>query len=199
MRIGPEIVRLVRRSSGVLLRPRKSLSLSDNLPSFESALGVDGAMDNVGEVTVGEGGTSSEDAVESRFSWFCLNVSYLSYASLIYTMLSVASWDAGTEGSSLSLAGSVTIVSRSGTAGGGRCLRGILGGGRRSSFLTMSPAASKTRSRSEALASLSIRRWTSVSRSSAPESSNDKYSVSESPELSLSSAVSSGGFGLGVK
>lgn len=101
---------------------------------------------------------------------------------------------------SLSVAGWVTIVSRSGTMGGGRCLRGILGGGLRPSFLTMRPAACKTRSRSEARASLSVWRCSSVSLSSSSESSNDKYSVSESSELSLSSTVSSGGFGpsLGV-
>ena len=145
--IGPEMVRLVRRSSGVLLRPKKSLSLSDNLPSLESPLDIEVVTDNVGEVTVGEGMISNEDATERRLSWFCLNVSYLSYASSTYRILSASSWGVGTEGSSLSLsfAGSVMMVSRSGTAGGGRCLRGILGGGRRPSLLTMKPAASKTR------------------------------------------------------
>lgn len=147
--IGPEMVRLVRRSSGVLLRPKKSLSLSENLPSIESPLDIEVVTDNVGDVTVGEGEdmTSNEDATERRLSWFCLNVSYLSYASSTYRILSASSWGVGTEGSSLSLsfAGSVMMVSRSGTAGGGRCLRGILGGGRRSSLLTMKPAASKTR------------------------------------------------------
>ena len=145
--IGPEMVRLIRRSSGVLLRPKKSLSLSENLPSLESALDIGVVTDNVGEVTVGEAMISNEDATERRLSWFCLNVSYLSYASSTYRILSASSWGVGTEGSSLSLsfAGSVMMVSRSGTAGGGRCLRGILGGGRRSSFLKMKPAASKTR------------------------------------------------------
>jgi hypothetical protein len=147
VRIGPEIVRLVRRSSGVLLRPKKSHSLSENLPSFESVLDIETATDNVGEVTVGEGTTSNEDAIERRLCWFCLNASYLSYASSTYVMLSASSCGGGTEGSSLSLslADSVMTVSRSGTTGGGRCLRGILGGGRRSSFLTMRPAACKTR------------------------------------------------------
>jgi len=163
--IGPEMVRLVRRSSGVLLRPKKSRNLSENLPSLESALDIETATDSVGEVTVGEGMISNEDATESRLDWFCLNASYLSYASSICIMLSAPSWGGGVEGSSLSLslAGSVMTVSRSGTAGGGRCLRGILGGGRRSSFLTMRPAASNTRCRSSALASRSIRRRSSIS------------------------------------
>ena len=86
--IGPEIVRLARRSSGVLLRPRKSRNLSENLPSLESALDIETATDSVGEVTVGEGVVSNEDATESRLSWLCLNASYLSYASLTYITLS---------------------------------------------------------------------------------------------------------------
>lgn len=159
------MVRAVRRSSGVLLLPKKSRNLSENLPSLESALDIETATDSVGEVTVGEGVISNEDATERRFCWFCLNASYLSYASSMYIIFSASSCGVGTEGSSLclSLASSVMMVSRSGTAGGGRFLRGILGGGRRSSFLTMRPAASKTRWRSEALASLSIRCCSSVS------------------------------------
>lgn len=42
--------------------------MSENFPSLESALGVDNATDNVGEVTVGEGVISIEDAVESRLT-----------------------------------------------------------------------------------------------------------------------------------
>ena len=199
-RIGPEIVRLARRSSGVLLRPRKSHNLSENLPSLESALDNETAVDNVGEVTVGEGMISNEDAMERRSCWFCLKASYLSYASSTYIVLSASSRGVGTEGSSLSLlfAGSVMTVNRPGTVGGGLCLRGVLGGGRRSSFLTMRPTASKTRWRSDALASLSTRRRSSVSWSSSSESSNDKYSESESSESLVSSAVSCGEFGPGL-
>src|SRR5579872_5938044 len=62
--IGPEIIKLVRRSSGVLLRPKKSLNLSENLPSLESALDMETATDSVGEVTVGEGVISNDDATE---------------------------------------------------------------------------------------------------------------------------------------
>ena len=66
--IGPEMIRLVRRSSGVLLRPKKSRNLSENLPSLESALATETATDNVGDVTVGEGVISGEDAMESWLS-----------------------------------------------------------------------------------------------------------------------------------
>lgn len=56
----------VRRSSGVLLRPKKSRNLSENLPSLESALDIETATDNAGEVIVGEGVISNEDATERR-------------------------------------------------------------------------------------------------------------------------------------